>query len=101
MHHYIRGARATEWSAFYKGDFAGFKPNGKGQCSLSDVGSFEQCEMQAGQRIDLAYKDRTAAEARRPRKFMLKLGGKMLKRIDKQLRLSVMQKPHGAQRPVG
>ena len=65
LHHYIRGARATEWSVSYKGDFAGFKPNGKGQCSLSDVGSFEQCEMQAGQRIDLAYKDRTAAEARR------------------------------------
>ena len=65
MHHYIRGARAAEWSVSYKGDFSGFKPNGKGQCALADVSSFEQCEMQAGQRVDLAFKDRTAAQAQR------------------------------------
>ena len=65
MHHYMRGARAAEWSVSYKGDFSGFKPNGKGQCALADVSSFEQCEMQAGQRVDLAFKDRTAAQAQR------------------------------------
>lgn len=65
MHHYMRGARAAEWSVSYKGDFSGFKPNGKGQCALADVSSFEPCEMQAGQRVDLAFKDRTAAQAQR------------------------------------
>ena len=65
MHSYISGARAAEWSVSYKGEFSGFKPNGKGQCALSGVSSFEQCEMLAGQRVDLAFKNRTAAEAQR------------------------------------